>query len=1828
VARTVGNIEIIVDARTDKLKAQVVRASKEAGEAGGEAIEEGLNDVDFRKLQTRIKALRGEIQTAMAGIEVDLGVNDDRLERNLAVIRERIRQQQIALVLTAELQDEDIQAELLRLRAELSELSRVDVEGHLVFSQAEIREQIAFVESQLGDIEALIKVRISEAEQARVIAELKATGESVPTIDLKVKMGILPPTPGDIEAANARIDAELDDVKVDVDLELDHARFLAAQFQAEMEKEQILFDVEPVVQDSARAHARIQRTIDAMRISAEIDTIDFEALTVQVAKQRIEAEFENLRIEATVGFDSSLTDLKIAQAEMQAELESNRLKVFLDPEFANLTLAQQELQLELDRIRLEAIIDPEFRRLSVEAAKLRVQQQLEGLRAEVEVKVDVDPELTALREAQAKMQAELERQRLRVLVDPEFVNRTIAQQQLQLQLDEIQLEAHATLEFQRLSIAAARQRVQQELEGLQAEIEIGFDPRLTDLRLAQARLQAQLDREKLAVHVDPEFANLTVAKARLQTQLDLMDLEVNADPEFANRSIAKKKLELQLAAMDLEAQVDPEFSALSLQLAKLRAENSIGKIKADIEIEEHRFDPDAEKAGKSAGLSFSDGFGDSAGRGLSTRMRLILVGVAALTGPAGVGALGLLGDAVELLSSAFSALSGTILAASPILAAFLGTTAAAVIGFSQLSGVMSAIGKVQKEGTEITDEQRAELEKLGPAALAAATAFDPFAKEIVAALDKLPPVTREFATEIARLSPVFSELKANVSDAVFAGLGDRLAILANTVLPDLERALVVLGGAFNVFLKSIATAAENIDFSGLAEALVPALDSVAEAVGTIVVVIGKFFEGAAPGAARLADMFARTAEAFGEFIDKVSASGALDTFLDRGLDSLSAWFDLLKSVGSVLSTVFEAGAERGDRLVKSLSDIVARFNDWLESTAGQKALIDFFDTAESVMTSLIPLLKGVQGFFDNLISDAAVASFADLADALGDVLPFLGKIFEAISRTNILNTFVRAIALLGDAIEPIIPSLDHLADSIAAGLADALGEIGKVLPDVAEAFGRMADAVSEPVASAIGAFAEAIAELLIALRPMIDIIARLPPDLLQMAATFVLVNKALGPLGGLAKDAAKAIGDIQKAMRAGTSFITAFATSATGIGLAFGAIAAAAAIAITALSNFNEANRRSSKLAKEAAGGFLEQVAALKELKGELSGPELRKQTIAGLFAGASEEGQKLAAAAAVLKVDLGDLEFNFRRLNASEDSARVRLTQIGRDMGLTAEEARVLATAVIETDDAVTASLTASAELGRTLVGAGLSIQVVTKAMDQFQDSAETFNLDKFAREVALQLATSANKADQALLRMAERISGVDRSAAHAAPLLETIFDLMSETGPVVKAQQAIWKALATALNLSAESFGLVVIAAIKLRAAIGDIAPPVVIKDLEAFKATLKEIARAAALAGDEMFRDAVALDDMRSAATKLNDQADAFLETWDLLFGGQIRVEESADAVGDAFAEMANKIAEATSKGELWRLGIKGIDDEARENRGFLRDQSEAIKKNARDLLASGASRDEVTKAIDENVKSLREELKFLGATPAEVEEIIKSFGLDPEAIKLVLDSTGLDEHRKAVEDEIALIDELTGEKITTFLAPELIQRITETTTYKELIDGVDGRTVTTVLTLIQSPEFVAALTGMENLNAQIAAIPPELTLPFGIPGLDESVLQMELLRQEAQKAAEAFEKAGFSQLARNGQLNSFARGGWTGSGWGIGGEAGSELATLSSGRSTVINSPTLLPPGTFVTPLGELAAINASATARPVTNNIVVNTIVPDPLIVAEQVLNRSAMMIRN
>lgn len=361
------------------------------------------------------------------------------------------------------------------------------------------------------------------------------------------------------------------------------------------------------------------------------------------------------------------------------------------------------------------------------------------------------------------------------------------------------------------------------------------------------------------------------------------------------------------------------------------------------------------------------------------------------------------------------------------------------------------------------------------------------------------------------LSRIAASWKAQARDFTLAWQ-DSLANLLNSFATQLEsfnfgaplgRAIAGITDAFTALVNSPA-------FRAFMEQMTTNFPAALEGLGRGVAGLSRgllaLFAGAGPVAKQLGDDFRNWGDRIGDALQRAQESGQITALFERMRESLLAVLDLAGSLGRAIGSVFNLGADSGNRFLQSLTQIVDRFTAWVNSSDGREALLQWFSNAERIMGSMQPLFIGLGQALGDLVTDRTIEAFGRLMQTVGELLPILGEVLAVIDNLNILNLFAEAILIIGKAIEPLLPSLYDLA-----------GVIGDTLSGVLAAAAPLFFQLVQALTPAVKAFADLAIQVLPALIPLLTaLFAGLTPVVVAVAelASGVLTQllPVLGPI--------------------------------------------------------------------------------------------------------------------------------------------------------------------------------------------------------------------------------------------------------------------------------------------------------------------------------------------------------------------------------------------------------------------------------------------------------------------------------------------------------------------------------------------------------------------------------------------------------------------------------------------------------------------------------------------------------------------------------------------
>lgn len=358
------------------------------------------------------------------------------------------------------------------------------------------------------------------------------------------------------------------------------------------------------------------------------------------------------------------------------------------------------------------------------------------------------------------------------------------------------------------------------------------------------------------------------------------------------------------------------------------------------------------------------------------------------------------------------------------------------------------------------------------------------------ALAKLSPNAREFVLAAHDLGDEWKNVRMQVQDNLFAGLGDTLTRVSGTILPALQQGL----GGVATQLNGVANGA--LEFLGSARGV--------EGMNAIFANTENLLKGMQSGT--------------GGF-----TQGLLDLTTTAG-PHMEAIGRSIASIGESIGEAFSASAASGqlDSIFASLGPMLTGIGDALGGLISGLLTI-----AQEVMPSLGPLFTSLGETFKIMAPGLGILGKA-FADALTPILPILGKLINdlAIGFAPLLPVIGNLLGALAGALTPLIGPFTQIVGILGQALIDAIialtpaiGPLATAFASIVTAIAPMIPVIAELISGLIQALAPAITEIFTALAPVIKQLAeQFKPIIEQMMP---IIAEVAGVIGKALADAIK-----------------------------------------------------------------------------------------------------------------------------------------------------------------------------------------------------------------------------------------------------------------------------------------------------------------------------------------------------------------------------------------------------------------------------------------------------------------------------------------------------------------------------------------------------------------------------------------------------------------------------------------------------------------------------------------------------------------------------------
>jgi uncharacterized membrane protein YkoI len=541
-------------------------------------------------------------------------------------------------------------------------------------------------------------------------------------------------------------------------------------------------------------------------------------------------------------------------------------------------------------------------------------------------------------------------------------------------------------------------------------IQVTADTAGTAAQLAALLAQIRaLSNAEHTVRVRMEGQSLLAQLASIQTQLNTLaggSVEITADTRALMTQLAEARVELaRLEAMDPTVVVEAD-TALARHRIKL-----LERQLHDIAAEQYTARVDVDRDGSA------------------------LAKMAALSGASGI-----LAASLGASTAAAASLAGSIAVASGALGLL---PAAGAVGGAAMATFAVGLAHVS--------------DALGPTGTAAQI------KKVNEALAALSPTARAVVDQIRGLGPVWSELRLDVQEKLFAGLGTTVGELGGKYLPVLKTGLGGVAVELNTGAKGFAEWAAQgrtvDDVNTILAAtrstmreLAPAGTNVAAALTDISVVGSEIMPELAAGATA-------ATEQFRAFIAEGRRTGELEATLRRGIETVQTFGSVLGNVGGIAVGVFDAADASGADFLGTLDRVTGGVERYVRSADGQRALIDFFSESRDVVDELTPGIaalgtetgRTVSAFSNTGGAEAFAGATSDILRTVSPLLPVLGELGgETLGNVasgldlaaGLATPLVAGLSGILDVTGPLTPAVLALMAALGGGIAARAAVLG------------------------------------------------------------------------------------------------------------------------------------------------------------------------------------------------------------------------------------------------------------------------------------------------------------------------------------------------------------------------------------------------------------------------------------------------------------------------------------------------------------------------------------------------------------------------------------------------------------------------------------------------------------------------------------------------------------------------------------------------------------------------------------------------------------------
>lgn len=439
-----------------------------------------------------------------------------------------------------------------------------------------------------------------------------------------------------------------------------------------------------------------------------------------------------------------------------------------------------------------------------------------------------------------------------------------------------------------------------------------------------------------------------------------------------------------------------------------------------------------------------------------------------------------------------------------------------------IGGIASAIAGLGAVGITAVSNLAAlsvTLAQIGAAGLALPGLFAGMAVGLGITIIAFKDMKKHLPDVYANFGKMAQEIRKNF----WAKAADGIRSLTKVYFPQLSKAASGIGEFWGKLAGAIAKpfkSAAPAMFANLSKSI-GITNGFADVFANIITHLGLTGSQYLP---KLAQWFGNISTKFSNWLNKVSASGELQQFIDNGIQALADLGHATRDFFGIINSIGKAAAAGGGSTLSMFADTMSRVRTVVESPAFQTGLTNAFKSAHEAISAIVtqsgPALSRFFGEFTTTMLTVMPLAGEAIGKALGGVAAALSQpamqkglidFFQGLS--NGVSGLLPALSPLGQLLGQLGTTLGNFMTMVGPMLGTAIAALAPIFTVLLQALDPLITALAGGLNTAIQALVPAftmiglaVANFLVALTPVIDVmIAALLPVLTQVGTQIAQV---------------------------------------------------------------------------------------------------------------------------------------------------------------------------------------------------------------------------------------------------------------------------------------------------------------------------------------------------------------------------------------------------------------------------------------------------------------------------------------------------------------------------------------------------------------------------------------------------------------------------------------------------------------------------------------------------------------------------------------------------